>query len=72
MDWMDCSEIEIRPGVLAGAPVLRASRVRPEHLILNEDQGAAWLADAHQLPLAQVEAVLAFYARNKRQLAPAV
>ncbi len=72
MDWMECPEIEIRPGVLGGAPVLRGSRVRPEHLLLNIDQGAEWLAEAHQLSLDQVRAVLRFHERSMGQLAPAV
>lgn len=72
MDWTDCAEIERAPGRLSGDPVLRGSRVRPSDLLLNAAEGAEWLAEAHQLPLEQVRAVLAFYHENQGQLAPAV
>jgi uncharacterized protein (DUF433 family) len=72
MDWTDCLEIEQVPGRLSGVPVLKGSRVRPSDLLLNLDEGPEWLAEAHQLPLGQVQTVLAFYKQNQRQLAPAV
>lgn len=72
MDWTDCVEIERVPGRLSGEPVLKGSRVRPSDLLLNAGEGAEWLADAHQLPLAQVRAVLAFHRQHGRELAPAV
>ena len=72
MDWTDCAAIEVVPGLMSGAPVLRGSRVRPSDLLLNAHEGAEWLSDAHFLPLDQVEEVLRFYERHKRQLAAAV
>ena len=69
MDWTDCPVIEVVPGRMSGAPVLRRSRVRPEDLISNIDQGAEWMADAHDLSLDDVKAVLAFYHQHMRQLA---
>lgn len=72
MRWTDCPVIEVVPGVMSGVPVLRGSRVRPEDLLANLDEGPEWLAEAHDLPLGQVEAVLAFYERNKGQLAASV
>ena len=72
MDWTDCPAIEQVPDRLSGAPVLKGSRVRPSDLLLNIDEGAEWLAEAHQLPLEQVKAVLAFYELHQGQLAPAV
>ena len=69
MDWTDCPVIEVVPGRMSGAPVLRRSRVRPEDLISNIDEGAEWMADAHDLPLDDVKAVLAFYNLHIRQLA---
>ena len=71
MDWTDCPVIEVAPGRMSGAPVLRRSRVRPDDLLANRDKGAEWLAVAHGLPLDDVRAVLAFHERHKGRLAPA-
>ena len=65
MDWTDCPIIEQIPGKLSGAPVLKGSRVRPEDLIANIEEGSEWLAEAHFLPIEQVRAVLAFYEANR-------
>ncbi len=72
MDWTNCPIIETVSGRMSGVPVIRHSRVRPEDLLENREQGAGWLADAHGLPLDDVEAVLAFYDRHQRQLAPTI
>ena len=72
MDWIDCAVVERVPGRMSGDPVLKGSRVRPSDLLLNIEEGAEWLSEAHQLPLEQVKAVLAFYERHQRQLAPAI
>jgi uncharacterized protein (DUF433 family) len=56
---------------MSGAPVLRHSRVRPEDILANKDEGAEWLAEAHGLALEDVVAVLAFYERYGQELAPA-
>jgi uncharacterized protein (DUF433 family) len=39
MEWVDCPLIEAVPGRLSGVPVLRDSRVRPDDLIANLDEG---------------------------------
>lgn len=71
MDWLDCEVIERVPGRMSGAPVLRHSRVRPEDLLANLEEGPEWLAEQHDLPLADVVSVIAFYRRHQDQLAPA-
>lgn len=68
MEWLNCPLIEIVPGKLSGAPVLRRSRVRPQDLIANIAEGPDWLADAFLLPLEDVKAVLAFYERHAETL----
>lgn len=69
MDWTDCPLIEVVPGRMAGAPVLRQSRVRPEDLLANRDQGPEWLARNHALPVESVRSVLAFYDEHRAALA---
>ena len=72
MNWTECPLVEIVPGRMAGAPVIHRSRVRPQDLLENREQGAEWLADAYGLALDDVNAILAFYDRYQRQLAPAI
>ena len=71
VDWTDCPLIERVPGKLSGAPVIRYSRVRPDDLLANREEGEEWLADAHRLPLDAVRQVLAFYDQHGKPLAPA-
>lgn len=70
MDWLDCPVIEQVPGRMSGVPVLRDSRVRPEDLIGNLDEGAEWMAEAFGLPIADVRTVLDFYRLHQDELAP--
>ena len=65
IDWRECAEVEVVPGKLSGWPVIKGSRVRPEDLIVNRDEGLEWLAENHGLPLETVREVLAFYDRKK-------
>lgn len=68
MDWTDCPVIEVVPGKMSGAPVLRHSRVRPQDLVVNTDEGAEWLASAYHLPIDDVRAVLAFHEAHGDEL----
>ena len=68
MDWTDCPIIEQVPGRMSGAPVLRDTRVRPEDLLANIEQGPDWLADAYSLPVEDVRQFLAFFAKFGDQL----
>ena len=69
MDWTDCDVIEVVPGRLSGAPVLRNSRVRPEDLIGNLQEGPDWMAEAFGLPVSDIRQVLAFYNKHQAELA---
>jgi uncharacterized protein (DUF433 family) len=64
MNWTDCPVVEIVPGKVSGAPVIAHSRVRPEDLIANREEGPEWLAENFGLPLETVRTVLAFYERK--------
>jgi uncharacterized protein (DUF433 family) len=65
IDWRECMQVEIVPGKLSGRPVIKGSRVRPEDLIVNRNEGTEWLAENHGLPLETVREVLTFYDRKK-------
>lgn len=69
MKWTDCRVIEVVPGKMSGAPILRHSRVRPEDLVNNLEFGAEWMADAFDLPIGDVREVLAFYAAHQDEIA---
>ena len=71
VDWMQCPVIESVPGRRAGRPVIRRSRVRPEDLIENIEQGPEWLAENHELAIEDVRTVLAFYDTHVKRLAAA-
>ncbi len=72
VDWTDCPMIETVPGKLSGVPVIQHSRVRPEDLIINRNEGEEWLADAYRLPLSTVRSVLSFHDEHIGHFAPAV
>jgi uncharacterized protein (DUF433 family) len=65
MNWKECAVVEIVPGRVSGAPVILGSRVRPDDLIVNRNEGEAWLAENFELPIATVREVLRFYDRHK-------
>jgi len=71
IDWTECLAVETIPGKLSGQPVIRHSRVRPDDLLANRDQGAEWLAKNHGLPIQTVREVLAFYDSRQEPRAPA-
>ena len=68
MKWTDCPIIEQVPGRVSGAPVVRGTRVRPEDLLANIDQGPEWLADAFSIPIEDIREVLAFYEAHRDEL----
>ena len=70
IDWMECAAIETVPGRLSGQPVIRGTRVRPEDLLANRDQGVEWLAKGHGLEPDVIREVFAFYDAHKRALVP--
>ena len=72
MDWLDCPLIQRIPGKVSGVPLIKHARVRPDDLIVNRDEGVAWLADAYDLPEMTVREILDFYEHHKTQLAPAL
>jgi uncharacterized protein (DUF433 family) len=69
MDWAECRLVERVPGKVSGAPLIVHSRVRPDDLIANREEGPEWLAENYSLPLETVRAVLEFYDRHTHGLA---
>lgn len=65
-DWRDCDAVEVVEGKVSGQPVIRHSRVRPDDLVENRDQGEDWLARNHGIPVQTVREVLTFWHRHHR------
>ena len=50
MNWKECAVVEIALGRVSGKtgkPVMKASRVRPDDLIVNRAEGETWLAEIY-------------------------
>lgn len=67
IDWSNCSLVEIKPGVLSGAAVLRGTRMPADAIVDNFDYGlsAAEIAEQFEISPDRVEAVLT-YAKSHR------
>ena len=72
MDWTGCRVVERCEGKLSGAVVVRRSRVRPEDVLANREAGAAWIANAFDLAIEDVEEVLAFEAQHRGVIARSI
>ena len=70
LNWTECAAIETVPGRMSGQPVIKGSRVRPEDLLVNRDQGIEWLAKGHGLDPEVIREVFAFYDRHAKARAP--
>lgn len=68
MDWTDCPIIEVVPGKMSGAPVVRGTRMRPQDIVGNAGMGAEWIADAHGMDITDVQTVLDFWAKHCDEL----
>ena len=70
MDWTECTLIESVPGKMSGAPVLRGTRVRPEDLLVNRDEGIDWLVENFDIPADVIRRLFAFHDRHQAARAP--
>jgi uncharacterized protein (DUF433 family) len=70
MNWTDCDAIEVVPGKMSGQPVIRGTRVRPEDLLINRDEGLTWLAENYSIPPEAIQEVFAFYDHHQKARVP--
>ncbi len=63
INWTECTMVGVVPGKLSGAPVIVHSRVRPEDLVVNREEGPQLLAENYALPIDTVRTILSFYDR---------
>ena len=71
IDWSDCPLVEIKQGVLGGAPVLHGTRMPVNAIVDNFDYGVSLpvIAEQFELPLDRIEAIVA-YAQSHRVARP--
>jgi uncharacterized protein (DUF433 family) len=68
-DWTECALIEIVPGKRGGKPVIKGTRLTPEDLLTNREQGVDWLVENHGgITPETVRAVFDFYDRHKARV----
>ena len=70
IDWRECTAIETVPGKMAGQPVMRGTRLRPQDLLVNRAEGLAWLSENFTIPVSTIQQVFAFYDSRTRRRAP--
>lgn len=72
IDWSQCLLVEVNPQVQSGAPVLRGTRMPVDAIVGNFNHGLteAEISEQFQVPLDQVQAILA-YAKSHRIAHPA-
>ncbi len=72
INWPDCDLIEKLPGKMGGQPVIKGTRLRPDDLLNNRDQGIDWIVANHGgISPDTVARIFAFYDRHKSAHAPA-
>jgi uncharacterized protein (DUF433 family) len=71
IDWTECALIETVPGKRGGKPVIKGTRLRPEDLLTNREQGIDWLVENHGgITPDTVRAVFYFYDSRKKARVP--
>jgi uncharacterized protein (DUF433 family) len=70
IDWTECPLIETVPGRMSGQPVLRGTRVRPQDLLINREEGIDWLARGHGIEPETIRKLFAFFDTHKPSCVP--
>jgi uncharacterized protein (DUF433 family) len=67
IDWFDCPIVETNPLKMGGVPTLRAWRLSADSIVENHDDGVSpqEIAEMFEVPLADVEAILAYAERAR-------
>jgi uncharacterized protein (DUF433 family) len=72
MDWSGCNVVEVVPGKVSGAPILKGTRVQADSIVENYESGSPVeeISENFGIPVATIREVLAFAFRNQNQLQP--
>ena len=67
MDWTECAVVETVPGKMGGQPVIKGTRLRPQDLIVNREQGFDWIIENYGgVTREQIQTVFDFHDRHQR------
>jgi uncharacterized protein (DUF433 family) len=68
MDWSGCSVVDIVPGKVSGAPILKGTRVPADSTVENYEAGSPVdeISYNFDIPVAAIREVLAFAFRNQK------
>lgn len=64
MDWSGCELIEVVPGKVSGAPLLKGTRVPADALVENRELGQEEVAAQFGVPVEQVAQVLDYWSAH--------
>jgi uncharacterized protein (DUF433 family) len=68
-DWSDCPLVEVVPGKVSGAPVLKGTRLPAQAILDNRAHGlsVAEIAEQFDVPEDRVRAILDYAVQAKRK-----
>jgi uncharacterized protein (DUF433 family) len=68
VDWSGCELVEVVPGKVSGAPLLKGTRLPADTILENADGGvsAAEIANVFDAPEEQVRAIIDYAARQRQ------
>ena len=71
-DWTDCPLVEVIPGKVSGAPLLRGTRMPADVVVANYADGlpAEEIAEVFELPADTVRSLLAYAIQHNPSLKP--
>jgi uncharacterized protein (DUF433 family) len=71
IDWTERALIETVPGKRGRKPVIKGTRLHPEDLLTNREQGIEWLVENHGgITPDTVRAVFDFYDSHRKARMP--
>ncbi|MGI8743309.1 MAG: DUF433 domain-containing protein [Bryobacteraceae bacterium] len=72
IDWTDCPLVEVNPGKVSGAPILKGTRVQADSILENYEGGETIedISDNFDIPQTTIRDLLTFAAYKKKQPQP--
>ncbi len=66
MDWTKCQLVEVVPGKVSGAPLIKGTRVPADTVVENRELGVDGIVEQFHLPRETVAALLVFWRSHSR------
>ena len=72
MDWADCPLVEVTPGKVSGAPLLKGTRLPADTVLSNYEAGSPVeeISDNFDMPEQTIRDLLTFAVNKQKQLQP--